>query len=174
MSRRYYYLTPEDREVAKSNGISEETLKYRVGRAGWDIDRAITQPTRKIIRTRIEHLKLARANGVSADAFAKRLKLGWALEEAANTPVLSQKERTKRASLVNQKYDPKDIAEAEANGISAERFRERMRSGWSAERARTTPTMTQKQSLQEALKSSPWRDIAEMQFNLNTQHLERR
>lgn len=174
MSRRHYYLTPEDREIAKSNGISEESLKYRVGRAGWDIDRAITQPTRKINPTALKHRKQAKANGVSADAFAKRLKQGWTSEEAANTPILSQKERTRRASQVNQKYDPADIAEAEANGISPERFRERMRSGWSAERARTTPTMSRQQSLREAEKSSPWRDIADMQFNLNTQHLERR
>lgn len=174
MSKRYYYLTPEDREVAAANGISASTLKYRVSQAGWDIDRAITQPTRQLTPTKAEHRKQAEANGVTADLYSKRLKLGWSAGEAARTPPLAHQEMVHRASLATRKYDPADIAEAETNGISSATYRERRRSGWTAERARTAPIMTQKQSLQVALKSSPWRDIAEMQFNLNTQQSERR
>ncbi len=45
--KRFQYITPEDFETAKKNGIFKSTLMKRVcWTYGWDIDRAITQVER--------------------------------------------------------------------------------------------------------------------------------
>ena len=41
--RRYLYVTPDDFETAKRNGIPEKLVKTRVYRDGWEINRAITK-----------------------------------------------------------------------------------------------------------------------------------
>ena len=42
-----FYITPDDFETAAQNGIPRNTVISRVNTHGWDIDRAITQPSRK-------------------------------------------------------------------------------------------------------------------------------
>jgi hypothetical protein len=46
-------VSPEKLEIAYQNGIPKVTVYKRLDR-GWDIDRAITEPTRKVARERDE------------------------------------------------------------------------------------------------------------------------
>ncbi len=46
-----------------------------------------------------EHYERAKVNGISKATFYKRVKkLGWSIEEAINTEILSQSEITERAA----------------------------------------------------------------------------
>ncbi len=43
--KRYKLLTPEQIEIFKANGIPGSTVRHRI-HIGWDIDRAITEPSK--------------------------------------------------------------------------------------------------------------------------------
>ena len=38
-NKRYFYITPEDFEKAKENGIHKDTVITRVRKLGWDVDK---------------------------------------------------------------------------------------------------------------------------------------
>jgi hypothetical protein len=76
------YITPDEYARAEQNGIHRRTLEYRI-KAGWDRERAITQPTERAVHPM---MATAKANGISRKAFYQRIKAGWPLEKAATKP----------------------------------------------------------------------------------------
>ena len=48
MEKKYWYITPDDFERAAKNGINKDTLRQRVRTLGWDIERAIKSPLKKV------------------------------------------------------------------------------------------------------------------------------
>ncbi|WP_025693248.1 hypothetical protein [Paenibacillus zanthoxyli] len=134
-----YYLTPEDIETGKANGIHAEMLRRRVYVDGWDVDRAVTEVPRQQ-QDRSEWRAVADSNGIRPDTFYNRLSDGWTEEAAATTPPIPLAERLSAIREKRRKYPQEWIDKAAANGISARLFRARVKQyGWSYERAALTP-----------------------------------
>lgn len=79
------YLTPEDIQIAESNGISERLAKQRFYQRMWSRERSITEP----LRTDLWHKYKATCekNGISNDVFRRRISRRWTPEEAATRPI---------------------------------------------------------------------------------------
>lgn len=106
-------------KIARNNGISSKLFWQRVNCDGWDYKKAATHhimtsaeigaEAKKKIKytlTSPEILALAEANGIDYKCLWYRVRrLGWSLDEAANTPKISRKDSLKRArkksSLIN-------------------------------------------------------------------------
>ena len=78
----------KDVQVARENGIKDKTLRQRISN-GWSIERAISEPTKKINRRNKfpeELIEMAEQNGINRKVFVRRVYSGWSLEEAATIP----------------------------------------------------------------------------------------
>lgn len=88
--KSYYYVSPEEYEIALKNGIKKENVYQRVYRYNWSIQRAITTPVRKRDMSykekgKNEYLEIALQNGISANAYYVRVSRGWSKEKASTT-----------------------------------------------------------------------------------------
>ena len=142
-NKRYFYITPEDFEKAKENGIHKDTVLTRVRKVGWDIDRAITKPVRSKRKFTEEQIKIMEENGVDRNTASCRLKWGWSLEEALTRP----KKRGRQYVYPEWVYK-----EANKNGISYSALGNRIRSGMSLEEACTKKIITKLEALEIARK----------------------
>ncbi|WP_058302403.1 hypothetical protein [Gorillibacterium timonense] len=136
-----YYITPEEYEIAASNGISKKNLESRIRERGWEKQRAITTPT-KGRRCSPEIIALAKANEIKYSQFYTRLVEGWDEHRAATTPIpspIEQREMVMKMIEKNRKYPLIAIQLAEQNGISVKCFRDRIKRGWDLIRAATLP-----------------------------------
>lgn len=130
-----HYLTPEELEIAESNGISRELAQNRVYRHGWDKQRAITQQRRDTKTLKwATWAATAEENGICKSTFYTRLSNGRTPEEAATQPLSGTRYGASRIFS-------KEILElAASNGISRARLYERVqKSNWDEHRAATTP-----------------------------------
>lgn len=80
------YITPEQYEIAKSNGICKNTLNSRVFISYWDIEKAITTPVgsfRKKYESKYSYeMEIAKKRGICKKTFYRRLERGWSPHEA--------------------------------------------------------------------------------------------
>ena len=90
-----YYITDEEYEIAEKNGISKDTLNFRIRRMGWDKEKALTKPPRKYTN-RIKQVEIAKANGISRATFYDRLADGRKVEDAYTVPVMNSKQILER------------------------------------------------------------------------------
>ncbi|PAF19716.1 hypothetical protein [Terribacillus saccharophilus] len=102
------------KDVCKKNGISYGAFMYRIKNAGLDPEVAATKPLdrnqpdyfkRYVDKKRIltaEHLKTMEKNGLCKATVHMRRRLGWSLEDAVNTPVLSPSEVGRRAGKASK------------------------------------------------------------------------
>lgn len=132
-----YFITPEDFEMAKKNGVKPNTLIARIRRYGWSKEKAIhTPPIKKNNRGR--WAKIAEQNGIKYGTFLARITCrGMSEEEAATRPVKIGRPR---------KYPEKWVEEAKRNGISYETFLARIKKGMSFEEAATKPLMSKSEA----------------------------
>ena len=86
-----YYITDEEYEIAEKNGISRDTLNFRIRRMGWDKERALTTPTRKYTK-RGKQIEIAESNGIGRTTFYDRLADGWKVEDAYTVPVMNRQQ----------------------------------------------------------------------------------
>ncbi len=128
MEKRYWYITPEDYEVAAKNGIKKDTVIQRVRKLGWDIDSAITK---KIKRLNIpqEIVDKAKEMGIDRGTLLRRIRDGWTMEEACSTEVKKVGRPRKRPDWI---YEA-----AKENGIRLATVNHRINWGWDLERACT-------------------------------------
>ncbi|MBY9077259.1 hypothetical protein KIH86_03560 [Paenibacillus sp. HN-1] len=146
-----FYITPEDYERAKANGITSRTLEKRIRDRGWSKERAITEPVQKKTNL-LKWRRLAEENGIPPNAFYKRVRVsGWSLERAATEALIDKADRlrqySKQNAEKNRRYPLEIIALAERNGISYNLFKERVsKYGWSLERAATEPKVSPSES----------------------------
>ena len=141
--KRYFYLTDEDLEIAVSNGLNPQTVKDRVRKYGWEINRAITQPTLKRTKEGIGWNEWKDKSLVSKSTFISRMKKGWTHEEAALKPPMSKSEASKQ----KRKYSLEQYSIARKNGISQSVVRYRVsQMKWDIEKAITTPVMSKSDS----------------------------
>ncbi|MDS0525494.1 hypothetical protein NNC19_07370 [Clostridium sp. SHJSY1] len=121
-----FYITPEEYEIAKSNGIQKKTLEMRVWNLAWDKQRAITEKVKP--HKSLKHwIELAESNGICEGTFLTRIrKLKWSEEKAATTKVIDNTELLLRLAEKGRKY-PKEIIElAKSNGIPYNTFQSRV------------------------------------------------
>lgn len=139
--KRYFYITPEDYETAKQNGIHRRLVYQRVNN-GWDIDRAITEPISKRCLKNGLWDKWKDKAVVCRSTFSSRIRLGMTPEEAALTTKITHQEVAKR----QRTYTDEQLAIAESNGISKAVLSQRINSyNWAIEKAITTPVMSKKE-----------------------------
>lgn len=85
MSVYDFYITPEEYEIAESNGIAAKTLDDRIRVLLWDRKKALTQKPQS--RHKAKYRNVAIKNGINEDTFYKRVNnLGMSLEEASSKP----------------------------------------------------------------------------------------
>ena len=133
-----FYISPQDYSTAERNGISARLLTDRVRVWGWDKRKAmINKPKKQTPRK--EWLDIARVNGISTASFYKRVNNGMSPEKASTIPLMDKETKINNMAAVKRKYPKAYEDTAVANGISKKTFVTRMRRGWSAFRAATTP-----------------------------------
>ena len=142
-NKRYFYITPEDFEKAKENGIHKDTVITRVRKLGWDVDKAITKPARKKRKFTKEEIEIMEENGIDRNTAVCRLNCGWTVEEAISKP----KKQGRQYIYPEWVYE-----EADKNGISYSALGNRIRRGMSLEEACTKKTITKLKALEIARK----------------------
>ena len=142
-NKRYFYITPEDFEKAKENGIPKDTVLTRVRMLGWDVDKAITKPPRKIRKFTKEEIKIMEKNGIDRNTVSCRLNYGWTLEEAISRP----KKPGRQYIYPEWVYE-----EANKNGIAYSTVNSRIKDGWDMKRACTERVKTKQESIEIARK----------------------
>jgi hypothetical protein len=110
------WLTKEERETAKRNGISRLTLYRRVYELDWEIERAITDPVKKgaIIDGYREQCE---ENGISPALFINRVRGGMSKEKASTKPpeVREQNRRTCEVEGCHNKHKAKGLCASHYN-----------------------------------------------------------
>jgi len=142
------YLTPQDYDQAKQNGISSHLLDYRVRITAWDKERAIITPVQKR-NANDKWIKIAEENGISYVTFHSRIHaLGWSLERASTEAILDRHKSMAQVAQGRRVYPLELLAKAKTNGISYATFQQRVyRQHWSMEDAATIPIMTKSEIL---------------------------
>lgn len=141
-----FYITPEEYDIAASNGISKQTLEERIRRLAWDKSEAMTKPVKNQNSIK-EWISLANKNGISLRTFEERIYTKkWSYEVAATTPILDRKAIVE--NMVNKRRRfPKHILKlAEKNNVPYDTFRARVNKlGMTFEEAATMPVMTRRE-----------------------------
>ncbi|MDF9845125.1 MULTISPECIES: hypothetical protein [unclassified Paenibacillus] len=140
----WFYITPDEYELAAMIGISAIVLEVRIRSLGWSKERALTEPPQTKRALKGEWMKVAEQNGICYSTFRYRVnRLGWDMERAATQPLQDRKAQAKAAHEASRKYDPDLVAQASNNDVPYDTFRKRVTaSKWSPEKAATTPVMT--------------------------------
>ena len=135
------YIAPEEYEEAAKNGINKTNLEARIRREGWDHERAITQPLRKLKRHTWS--AIAKENGISINTYHSRIYSGWSEERAATEPIHDPAKELGERVRANRKFSQEIIDLAASNGIKYKTFVARMGTGKMTElEAATTPVRT--------------------------------
>ncbi|NTW72883.1 MAG: hypothetical protein HGA49_11675 [Eubacteriaceae bacterium] len=135
-----WYITPEEYQHAKQNGISAHTLDRRIRSYAWPKEKAINTPPQKRRKFDRVFAELAKQNGISRQTFRLRICVfGWDQERAATQPLQNRK-----SNIVllceKRRIFPKEILNlAIKNGIKRNTFYVRIRRGMSPEEAATKP-----------------------------------
>lgn len=150
MTKRSWYITPEDYQIAKQNGINEETLEARVQDLGWDVDSAIATPVREQNKTGWTKWKNeAIKNGIRYKTFISRINRGWDEKTAACTPVIKNYMKAlgkKYGGLNRTVFTKEQIVKMEQNGIKYQTAFARVKYfNWDPEEAVTVPVKKQKE-----------------------------
>ena len=134
------YVTPEEYEVAKKNGISSKLVYSRVYQLGWDKKRAITEPPQPR-NQHAKYLELAKKNGIHKQTYYSRVRLlGWNKEKAATEPPIKTPPIRRP-----KKYPEYAYENLKKNNIKKTTFYQRVHVlGWSIEDACTIPPKEKK------------------------------
>ncbi|HHL0970788.1 TPA: hypothetical protein ACQUHP_002306 [Bacillus cereus] len=151
----YYYITPEEYEIAAEHGISRKLLDYRIRNLGWDKELAMTKPLRKASEwSKVK--EIAFKNNISRTTFKSRRKRGWSLIDSMTKPPLSREEALKRANECRYVLTDEQLQQAERNGLKRSTVYDRLKKlKWNMEDAITTPVLTRS----ECAKRSCWTKI---------------
>ena len=121
-----FYITPEEYDIAKKNGIPRQTLEARIRDLVWDKKTAITKPPKTPKKSK--WADVAERNGISRQNFYVRISRGMDEKTAATKPLIDRKkwadEMKKRRKF---KYPSWVYKKCKENGIK--NFHYRMKSG---------------------------------------------
>lgn len=133
-----FYITPEEYNIAKKNGISANCLNQRIRLYGWNKKKAITMSPQSQ-KDHGDWLNVARSNGITKQTFYSRIhKYGWSEEKAATEP-------TQKPTGRKFKYGKEVYERALSNGINIKTLHCRVRRGWALERACTEKLLNPKE-----------------------------
>lgn len=142
-----FYITPEEYERAKKNGISKKRLDSRVRDLLWNKEEAINTPVIKQKKYPKEIKELVKKNGISMSTFKSRVnQLGWSMVEAATIPVMDKTKNIYKAIPKVRKYSKEIIEKVKQNNIPVKCFYSRItKYKWDIEKAATTPVMSSRE-----------------------------
>jgi len=134
------YVTEEDFQKAKANGIDYMNVYNRVYNLGWEVDRAITTPIKKESFI-AKYRPILQQHGISEAMFYSRIyQLGWDPEKAATTPRRTMSEISRKIWDNKGCLTESQIKQAAENGIKHSTLSSRVyRYKWPIERAITEP-----------------------------------
>ncbi len=137
-----YYITPDEYDIAKENGISPVLLEQRIRLLAWPKSKALTTPPHKKNPIK-DWVEIAEANGICYSTLRYRInRLGWDPQRAATQPLQDRKKQAKKAHEASRKY-PKEITDLLVhNNIPYHTFRHRVKAGWDMYEAATKPKMS--------------------------------
>ncbi|KUP22388.1 hypothetical protein [Paenibacillus sp. DMB5] len=135
----WFYITPEEYELAAAIGVDSENLNRRVRLLGWNKQRALTTPLEK--KTDRRHwAEIARQNGIGYYTFMTRVnQWGWDEERAATEQLQDRKATAANGTEKIRKIPAEIIRLTEQNGIAYHTMRARIRKGWDPREAATLP-----------------------------------
>lgn len=136
----YFYISPEEYEIAERNGIGREILRHRIQYLSWTKERAITTPVRKRNMSKVPWRELAEKNGINRSTFHARIQCGWDVEKASTTPVKTMREKIEFLMDMNEKrrkYPSEILKEMKRNDICYSTFCKRVKRGIDLETAAT-------------------------------------
>ncbi|QUW34573.1 hypothetical protein J8Y17_28170 (plasmid) [Bacillus cereus] len=133
--------TESQYKIAEQNGISRQTVNQRIKKGKKTIEQAITEPlSGEFARKHRKYIDLAKKNGIDYKTFRSRILYGkrrkWTPEEAATTPA------TVYRKINYQKPSKEEIKQAASIGVGEKLLDQRLRQGWTMERAITSPVGT--------------------------------
>ena len=139
-----FYITPEEYEAAKRNGVEWYTLESRIRDLGWNKRDAITKPPESKMPFNKKYVALAEENGISYTTFRFRVRrYGMTEYEAATKPLQNRSEEGHKLKKINQKYPDEILNLMKENGIPYSTFIMRIkRSKWTPYKAATHPVMS--------------------------------
>ncbi len=138
-----FYITPEEYEQARKNGVRPALLEVRVRSLAWLKERAINTPPHVKHRLGRQWIELAEKNGICYKTLNYRVnQLGWPIERAATQPLQDRVKQARRAMEASRRYPVRYLELARRNGIGYDTFRQRIYAGWPIEKAATQPPMT--------------------------------
>jgi hypothetical protein len=146
------------REMADAYGMKYHTLQGRL-KKGWSVEDALTIPPKDTAAQKwYDHLGneydnqklLCEAYGINDATFRRRLKMGWSMENVLTTPVQNTEVETRGCEQISGQVDKKYIDHlgneylsqkdmCNAYDIDPSTFRDRLKRGWSLEKALTSP-----------------------------------
>lgn len=137
-----YYISPEEYDAAKENGVSQVLLEQRIRRLAWSKAIAINTPPQKK-RPLKDWIDIAENNGICYSTLRYRMnRLGWDPVRAATQPLQDRKKQAVIAHERSRRYPKKITDLLEENDISYDCFRYRVKAGWDMYEAATKPKMT--------------------------------
>ncbi|WOA61033.1 hypothetical protein [Bacillus mycoides] len=99
------WLTDEERARAAANGICRRLLNYRVYKAEWDLELALTAIPGTVRHSSegeyTKWIKAATENGIGKRTFYNRLNGGWSCHEAATKPVKGRNKSSKSKEVTS-------------------------------------------------------------------------
>ena len=129
-----WYITPEEYEEAEKNGISRDTLEYRVRYLAWNKEDAVNKPLRNERYKEFNKYKeMAIKNGIPVATFYHR--------------IYKQKISYKEAATKKPKRYPEWVKyKLKENGIKFNTFCKRIENGWDLKRACTEKTHSKEEA----------------------------
>lgn len=133
--------TESQYKIAERNGISRQTVNRRIAKGNKTVEQAITEPlSGEFARKYRKYIELAKKNGIDYKTFRSRILHGkrrkWTPEEAATIPATVYRKMNYR------KPSEEEIKQAALIGVSEKLLDQRLRHGWTMERAITSPVGT--------------------------------
>jgi hypothetical protein len=125
--KKYIYISEEQYATAKENGISYDMVYQRTHWLDWDVERAITEQPKKYAKPfTLKQLKKIAEMGLTKHTVRKRMQRGNSFNQAVSYGPVHQSKRKKPDPFRKYGFLEKDIAEAEAKGITYYAFRKRI------------------------------------------------
>jgi hypothetical protein len=130
------FLTYEDIDIAKANGIDYLNAYNRVHKLNWPVEKAITTPLkRKEDQLWPKYRELAAKHDIKHWCFFQRLKRGMSPEQAATMPKVPYGERARPCKITKEFYEI-----AAQNGIKRSTVNARVYNyKWPVEKAVSEP-----------------------------------
>lgn len=149
-----YYTAEELKSLSPIPNITSSIIRNRINKHGWDVERAITQPTNEKkqphgcgtclfeymgkIYNSYELCQMSSIEGLTPLDITTRInKHGWSVERAITQP---KKKRGQRFSYKGKMYTTTELADlSDVEGMTCHHIMDRIRSGWPVEKAVETP-----------------------------------